>query len=172
MIKKTYDLFAGFHKNFIGISSNLSYDWCDITEEWSPPSPLPGPSVMIMSGCDMVNVKGQQWITRDNVYVYGIRKKFRNRKYIWYYRDLLNVPHEYIMLLPRSGVIPRPGLVIRDPVLCHETRSKIFLSPFLGWRFSQHQVRCQLNFYGGFIASGMRICLKLFYVYKCFMIFS
>jgi len=80
------------------------------------------------------------------------------------------------MLLPRSRALPRPGLVIRDPVLRHETRSKIFLSfsknsPLLGWRFSLHHVRCHLNFYAGFIASGMRIYLKLFYVYKCFMIF-
>jgi len=41
------------------------------------------------------------------------------------------------MLLPRSGALPRPDLVIRDPVLYHETRSEIFLSPFLNvLRFS------------------------------------
>jgi len=53
------------------------------------------------------------------------------------------------MLLPRSGVIPRPGLVIRDPVLYHEKRFKIFLSPFLHYlRFSggvSPNTRCAAN---------------------------
>jgi len=53
------------------------------------------------------------------------------------------------MLLPRSGVIPRPGLVIRDPVLYHEKRATIFLSPFLHFlRFSggvSPNTRCAAN---------------------------
>jgi len=59
----------------------------------------------------------------------------------------------------------KPSLVSRNAVQ-NFSLSFSQCSPLLGWRFSQHQVRCQLNFYAGLIASGMRIYLKLFYVYK------